>query len=239
MFFDKFKIHDIEKEQFKNIFRQCGFGDFEERYSILDIFLKIEKHLTSDELAGLLEIDGIKLSNSFVKETLDLMCNLGFAQKRVFDTGVELYEHLHIGTHHDHIICTICGKITEFENRDIERLQVQIAKSKGFHMLNHRMDLYGICNLCLNKRLPYFVLSNAREGERLVIDNLTGCKNSRTRLLNIGLKPGDNIEVITHYSSGPMIIAREGKRYIIGKGLSEKIRCRPYYDVNEMESQNK
>ena len=239
MFFDKFKIHDIEKEQFKNILKQCGFGDFDDRYSILDTFLKIERHLTSNELTRLLEADGIIIPDSFVKETLDLMCNLGFAQKRIFDNGAELYEHLHIGSHHDHIICTICGKITEFENRELEKLQVQIAKSNGFHMLNHRMDLYGICNSCLDKRMPYFVLSNAREGEKVIIDNLTGCKNSRTRLLNIGLKPGDNIEVITNYSSGQMVIAREGKRYIIGKGLSEKIRCKPYYDDDEMESQNK
>lgn len=239
MFFDKFKIHDIEKEQFKNILKQCGFGDFDDRYSILDIFLKTERHLTSNELTRLLEADGIIIPDSFVKETLDLMCNLGFAQKRIFDNGVELYEHLHIGSHHDHIICTICGKITEFENRELERLQVQIAKNNGFHMLNHRMELYGICNSCLDKRMPYFVLSSASEGERLIIDDLTGCKNSRTRLINIGLKPGDNIEVITNYSSGQMVIAREGKRYIIGKGHSEKIRCRPYYDDAEMESQNK
>lgn len=51
MFFDKFKIHDIEKEQFKNIFKQCGFGDFEDRYRILEIFLKNEKHLTLSEFA--------------------------------------------------------------------------------------------------------------------------------------------------------------------------------------------
>jgi len=239
MFFDKFKIHDIEKEQFKNIFKQCGFGDFEERYRIMEFFLKIEKHLTSDELTGLLGADGINLSDSFVKETLDLMCNLGFAQKMVFDNGVELYEHLHIGSHHDHIICTICGKITEFENRELERLQVQIAKNNGFHMLNHRMELYGICDSCLTKRMPFFVLSSAKEGEILIIDDLTGCKNSRTRLMNIGLKPGDNIEVITNYSSGQMVIAREGKRYIIGRGLSEKIRCRPFYGDSEKESINK
>ncbi len=239
MFFDKFKIHDIEKEQFKNILKQCGFGDYEDRYSILETFLKTEKHLSSDELSCLLGEDGIIRSDAFVKETLDLMCNLGFAQKRTFDSGIELYEHLHIGYHHDHIICTICGKITEFENRELERLQVQIAKNSGFHMLNHRMELYGICNSCLDKRMPYFVLSSAREGERLIIDDLTGCKNSRTRLMNIGLKPGDNIEVITNYSSGQMVIAREGKRFIIGRGLSEKIRCRPYYNDTEMEPNNK
>lgn len=232
MFFDKFRIHDVEKEQFKNIFKQCGFDDFEDRYNILDFFLKTEQHITSGDFKEILENNGIILPLSFVTETLDLMCNLGFAQKRLFDNGVELYEHLHIGTHHDHIICTICGKITEFENREIEKLQVQIAKTNGFHMLNHRMELYGICNSCLSERMPYFVLCYAREGEKLIIDDLTGCKNSRTRLLDIGLKPGDNIEVITNYSSGQMVIAREGKRYIIGRGLSEKIRCRPQYDDN-------
>lgn len=167
------------------------------------------------------------------------MCNLGFAQKRIFDNGAELYEHLHIGTHHDHIICTICGKISEFEDREIERLQVQAAKSNGFYMLNHRMDLYGICNNCLKKRLPFFILSSAQEGERLVIDNFAGGKNCRLRLLGMGLKPGDIIDVITNYSSGQMVIASEGKRFIIGKGLSEKIRCRSAYNYSETELESK
>lgn len=236
MFFDKFKIHDIEKEQFRNILNQCGFGDFESRYHILEAFLKTEKHLTSEELSSLLEAEGVEIDSSFVKETLNLMCDLGFAQKRVFDSGVVLYEHLHIGFHHDHIICTICGKITEFENREIEKLQVQIAKSNGFHMLNHRMELYGICSSCIKKRLPYFILSSAREGERLIIDDLTGCRNGRTRLINIGLKPGDIIDVITNYASGQMVIACDGKRFIIGRGLSEKIRCKSYYEYNVSES---
>ncbi len=236
MFFDKFKIHDIEKEQFKNIFKQCGFGDFEDRYRILEIFLKNEKHLTSSEFAEILKNNGIDLSYSFINETLDLMCNLGFAQKRIFDNGAEIYEHLHIGTHHDHIICTICGKISEFEDREIERLQVQAAKANGFHMLNHKMELYGICSSCMKKRLPFFILSSAREGERLIIDNFSGGRNCRFRLLSMGLKSGDIIEVITNYSSGQMVIACEGKRYIIGRGLSEKIRCRSLYNYNNGES---
>lgn len=229
MFFDKFRIHDVEKEQFKNIFKQCGFGDFESRYDVLDFFLKTERHLTSSELTEILEINGIRLPHSFVSETLNLLCNLGFAQKRLFDNGIELYEHMHIGLHHDHIICTICGKITEFENREIEKLQVQIAKSNGFHMLNHRMEIYGICDICIEKRLPSFILSHAREGEKLIIDDLAGCKNSRKRLLDIGVKPGDIVDVISNYGSGHIVIACEGKRYMIGRGLSEKIRCKLAY----------
>jgi Fur family ferric uptake transcriptional regulator len=50
--------------------------------------------------------------------------------------------------HHDHLICSICGKIVEFENEEIERIQHQIAEENGFVLTDHLMQLYGICSDC-------------------------------------------------------------------------------------------
>ncbi len=53
--------------------------------------------------------------------------------------------------HHDHLICESCGKIVEFENEEIEKLQHKIAEESGFKLTDHLMQLYGICRECQNK----------------------------------------------------------------------------------------
>jgi Fur family ferric uptake transcriptional regulator len=58
------------------------------------------------------------------------------------------YEWAKKKSHHDHITCQSCGKICEFENMEIERLQVAIAKSLGFIMTDHVLELYGVCSSC-------------------------------------------------------------------------------------------
>lgn len=50
--------------------------------------------------------------------------------------------------HHDHLTCTHCGKICEFENQKIEILQNQVAESLGFRLTHHVLELYGICPDC-------------------------------------------------------------------------------------------
>ncbi len=50
--------------------------------------------------------------------------------------------------HHDHLTCTACGKICEFENDKIEKLQIQVASHFGFQLKHHILELYGICPDC-------------------------------------------------------------------------------------------
>jgi Fur family ferric uptake transcriptional regulator len=87
----------------------------------------------------------------FVIDTLKLLCRYGFAQQHTFDNGVYRYEHRHLGQHHDHMVCTKCKKILEFQNDQIENLQVSVAATHGFHMLQHKMEIYGICSDCLKQ----------------------------------------------------------------------------------------
>jgi Fur family ferric uptake transcriptional regulator len=52
------------------------------------------------------------------------------------------------GVHHDHMICTECGRVEEFHNEEIERLQIELSKSAGFQLRYHEMNLYGCCAQC-------------------------------------------------------------------------------------------
>ncbi len=221
------RTHKQEKKQFEKLFKEGNIDNFEDRFKVLDTFLQTENHITSAELTQMLNDTGHDLDNSFVRETLNLMCNLGFAYKNKFDNGVVRYEHRHLGHHHDHMICIKCRKIIEFEEGEIENLQIKIAVAHGFHMLQHKMELYGICSECLKERVKLMTLSMAKEGERLKVKDIMGGTGARMRLLSMGIKPEDEIEVVTTISRGQLIIAIKSSRYVIGQGLSQKIIVEP------------
>lgn len=221
------QIHKQEKEQFKKLFKQERIDRFEDRFKVLDIFLKTEQHVTEVEMTRRLKENGHELSADFVKDTLNLMCRFGFARENRFDNGMVRYEHLHLGDHHDHMICTKCKQIFEFRNDQMEALQVHIAAAIGFHMLQHKMEIYGICAECLKDRALVMPLQLARPGERLVIKQISGGAGARMRLLTMGLRIGDPIEVITNQNKGQVVIAADFKRYALGRGLAEKIMVEP------------
>jgi Fur family ferric uptake transcriptional regulator len=216
-------IHLQEKEQFKKLFKQENIDNFENRFKVLEVFLQTEKHVTVDELVHLLSQNGWDLDPQFVRETLKLLCRFGFANRSQFDNGQVRYEHRHLGQHHDHMICTKCRKIFEFKENQLEKLQIQIAAAQGFHMLQHKMEIYGICSNCLRDRIQLMPLIMAKPGEKLVLKDFNGGSGIRMRLLTMGLRLGDEIEVITNNNQGQIAVALDLKRYVLGHGLAQKI----------------
>lgn len=221
------RIHNQEKQQFKKLFKQEHIDDFEDRFKILEVFLQTERHVTVNELVQILKEKGYTIEPDFVRDTLKIMCRFGFARKNRFYNGQVRYEHRHLGQHHDHMVCTKCKNIIEFQDEQLENLQVQISAAHGFHMLQHKMEIYGICPECLKDRIQLMSLVMAKPGERLVIEDFSGGTAARLRLLTMGLRPGDKIYVITNLNQGPLVIAANDKRYVLGRGLAQKIMVRP------------
>jgi Fur family ferric uptake transcriptional regulator len=221
------RIHRQEKQQFKKLFKQEYIDDFEDRFNILEVFLQTEKHLTSSELIELLEENGHNFEPDFIRDTLKLMVRFGFAKKNRFNNGPVRYEHMHLGQHHDHMICTKCRKIVEFSEDRLEDLQVQIAAAHGFHMLQHKMEIYGICSECLKNRIQVMPLVMAKPGERLIIEDITGGSGAKMRLLSMGLRLKDEIEIVTNPKQGQIVVAVDFKRFILGRGLAQKIMVQP------------
>lgn len=217
-------LHLQEKEHFLKLFQQEDIDRFEDRFNILEVFLQTERHVTVDELNGLLSSNGYSFQRDFLKSTLQMMCRYGFAQKITFENEPTRYEHRHLGQHHDHLICTKCGKIDEFNNPDIETLQNKIATLHGFYILQHKMEIYGICGECRADREETLTLESARPGEKVVIKDFSGGAVVKMRLMSMGLRRGDVVEVITNQKNGQLVIALEHKRYSLGRGFARKIR---------------
>ncbi len=84
--------------------------------------------------------------------TLKLLAEAGLAQERRFEDGFTRYEHASPDAHHDHLICTRCGAIIEFENERIEALQQDVARKNRFKVQSHKLELYGLCAGCQGKK---------------------------------------------------------------------------------------
>lgn len=119
-----------------------------QREIILKAFLNMESHVSAEELYKEASRRDSTIGLATVYRTINLFCKCGLAQQRDFGDGETRYEHLFNHKHHDHLICTNCGKITEFENTGIEKLQAKVARSHKFEAYNHRLELYGLCEAC-------------------------------------------------------------------------------------------
>lgn len=212
-----------EKDNFRSLIESDEIGNVEERLNVIDVFLNTEEHVTLEEMMQLLKDRGFDYEMEFVRQCMNRWVVHGFAQKKLFEGQPPRYEHHHLGRHHDHLICTKCGMIAEFSDEEIERLQLKIAISRGFHMLQHRMEIYGLCSQCVSQRSPLMPLTMAKSGERLIIADIMGGTHARDRLASMGLRRGDSLEVINNNGLGRLIVGHGTTRLALGRGMAQKI----------------
>ncbi len=140
------------KQKKKKIFREYiareGLKTTQQRETILDFFLSSSKHMSVEELYRSVRAKHPNIGYATVCRTLKLFAGSGIAREIRIGDGQTRYEHVADGEHHDHLVCTRCGKIAEFENKTIEELQAAVAESHSFLIESHKLELYGLCAKC-------------------------------------------------------------------------------------------
>jgi Fur family ferric uptake transcriptional regulator len=138
--------HEVERRALARYLEDHHLKHTKQRDAILEVFLDASGHVTSDDLFQRVRDIHPNIGYTTVYRTLKLLCDAGLAIERRFEDGVTRYEIEH--EHHDHLVCTKCGKIVEFECQMIESAQDKIADRYGFRVLRHRHELYGHCANC-------------------------------------------------------------------------------------------
>jgi len=139
-------------KDFKTLLKEKALKFTNQREKILETLYYSDEHLTPEELYQLIKekypelnagIATIYRTLSMLEEN-DIVSSLSFgAQGKKYELGAK--------DHHDHMICTKCGEITEFVDEVIEERQHKIAEKFGFKMEDHSMQIYGICKKCQEK----------------------------------------------------------------------------------------
>jgi Fur family ferric uptake transcriptional regulator len=131
---------------------QRGLRSTEQRRLIIEKLFEATEHVTIDQLLERVRASDPRVGYATVYRTMKLLAEGGLVEERKFGDGFTRYELADEEAHHDHLICVSCGKITEFEEPQIEELQDKIAKRYGFVVQHHKHELYGICAECAKKQ---------------------------------------------------------------------------------------
>ena len=125
-----------------------GLKHSRQRDRIAEAFFAMGGHVSVEELVARVRRFDPRISVATVYRTMKLLADCGLAVPRHFGGGQARYEAAAGRAHHDHLICTGCGRIVEFENEKIEELQIRVARSHGFEVESHKLELYGRCGRC-------------------------------------------------------------------------------------------
>lgn len=115
------------------------------RVKILKLFETSDvRHLTAEDVYRILLLDGEDVGLATVYRVLTQFEAAGLLVRHHFEGDKSVFE-LNQGLHHDHLVCLQCGKVEEFCDPDIEKLQENIAKERGFAIRDHTLYLFADC----------------------------------------------------------------------------------------------
>ena len=116
------------------------------RVKILEVLeTNQNRHLSAEDVYKELLNNGSEIGLATVYRVLTQFESAGLIHRHHFETGQAVFE-LAQGSHHDHMVCVECGKIVEFVDDTIEKIQQEIAAKENFTIKDHCMVLYCECN---------------------------------------------------------------------------------------------
>ena len=104
-------------------------------------------HVSAEDVYKMLIAADEEIGLATVYRVLTQFEQAGLVARHNFEGGHSVFE-LSKEDHHDHIVCQKCGKITEFSDEKIEIRQSEVAKSLGYTLLDHNLNMYGVCPDC-------------------------------------------------------------------------------------------
>lgn len=132
------------------VVREKGLKSSGVRDAIARAALQYEGHFTAEELLTVLRTEGtLDAHAATVYRVLPLLVEAGLIQESLLSAGQgRRYERAFEREHHDHIICTSCKKVVEFEFEAFEVLQRDVSERLGFRLTGHVHELFGVCKRC-------------------------------------------------------------------------------------------
>lgn len=136
-------------ERFERFLAKRDLRLTEARAAIVEAAMARRGHYPIEDLIADLKARGIRGSKATVYRTLPLLAEAGILQPAIVAGDSKAYETTFGKDHHDHLICSRCGKVIEFGFEAFEILQKEVAGRYGFRLEMHHHELVGTCPECL------------------------------------------------------------------------------------------
>ncbi len=135
-------------DRFVGYLREHNLPVTAQRLAIAETLLTSHRHLSAEEVAQEVTAAGRKVGTATVYRTIDTLLESGLVVERDFGEGFRRFEPARDIPHHEHLVCTQCGKVEEFRDERLERMTTIVAESRGFARQRHRLVIHGVCKDC-------------------------------------------------------------------------------------------
>jgi len=119
-----------------------------QREAIARVLFESTQHLSADDVEAALVDRGHQIGKATVYRTLALMVELGLATEHDFDEGFRRYQMKVGAAQYDHMICTVCGGVTQFRHDALESALGGILRDACFEPITRQIKIFGTCNDC-------------------------------------------------------------------------------------------
>ena len=123
-----------------------------QRVAVAEVLLLRDRHYSAEEIGRELEKDGVKVGTATIYRSIEVLVRSGLVVERDFGEGFRRFESARDMPQHEHVLCTVCGKVVEFQDERIERMTREIAEAKGYLRQRHRLVIHGVCESCRTAR---------------------------------------------------------------------------------------
>lgn len=121
-----------------------------QREVIAQTLLRAKQHLTTEQLFRSVQKKDSAIGYATVARTLRLLVEAGLCEQIDISDGTMRYEVVIDDEHHDHLICTQCGRFIEVFSPKLEKIQADLIRKHGFKEKSHKLQIFGICADCQN-----------------------------------------------------------------------------------------
>ncbi len=134
---------------FNRFLRDKGMPVTHQRNVVAAAVFGSDAHLSVDDIEGILRSDGERIGKATIYRTLDLLVKSRLVAEHDFGEGFKRYENrLMRQSVHQHLVCTHCGSVEEFETPELAAIEARVARESGFRPIRHRLVIYGLCREC-------------------------------------------------------------------------------------------
>jgi Fur family ferric uptake transcriptional regulator len=134
------------KEKFMTFLARKNLRITSQRQAIIDTVFGTAEHFTAEQLLEWSRRRDKSVSRATVYRTLPLLTESGLVREMDFGKDYKFYDPNYAEhPNHNHIICTDCEKIVEFESDKIEKLENEITRQLGFAIKTQRLQITGTC----------------------------------------------------------------------------------------------
>ena len=149
-----------ELNRFEEFLHEKNLRMTPQRRIIAETLFATHHHIDAETLCDMVRGRNRSVSRATVYRTLSLLVESKLLDGRDYGHGYKQYEHVVGHSHHDHLICSSCGKVLEFTNESVDRVQREILEEYGYVPETYSLVIHGLCPACRTDQ------GESGEGER-------------------------------------------------------------------------